>query len=68
MNIIYANPPRLADKAALLKILEEQDRATGFVPVKFATSQKSRELMLACGVIPEDNLFSCELIRMREGE
>ena len=67
MNIVYANPALIADKAALRKILDEQDRVTGYVPNPLATSKRSRERMLACGIIPEDNQFSCELIRMREG-
>jgi hypothetical protein len=58
----------LADKAALRKILEEQDKLTGFVPDPSATPQKARELMIADGVRPEDNLFSREIIRMREGD
>jgi hypothetical protein len=58
----------IADKAALRKILEEQDKLTGFVPDPTATAQKARELMIAGGVRPEDNLFSREIIRMREGD
>ena len=57
-----------ADKAALLKILEEQDKMMGFVFDPTATPQKSYELMLAQGIRPEDNEFSCEIKRMREGE
>ena len=57
-----------ADKASLLKILEEQDKKTGFVVNTNATAQKARELMLAQGIRPEDNEFSCEIKRMREGE
>jgi hypothetical protein len=58
----------IADKAALRKFLEEQDKLTGFVPDPTATAQKARELMIAGGVRPEDNLFSREIIRMREGD
>ena len=57
----------IADKAALRKILEEQDKRTGFVLDPTATAQKARELMLADGVRPEDNIASRDIIRMREG-
>ena len=60
--------PMVANKAALRQILEAQDRLNGFVPDPTATPQKSRELMIAQGVRPEDNAFSCEIRRMREGE
>jgi hypothetical protein len=58
----------IADKAALRRILEEQDRLTGFVPHPTATAQKAREKMLASGVRPEDNIASREIILMREGD
>lgn len=60
--------PMVADKAALRRILEEQDRQNGFVLDPVATPQKAREMMIAQGVRPEDNAFSCEIRRMREGE
>jgi hypothetical protein len=60
--------PRVADKAVLRQILEEQDRRTGYVPDPTATPQKARALMMASGIVPEDNAFSCEIRRMREGE
>ncbi len=65
-NLIAKN--MIADKTALRQILEGQDRETGFVPDPNATAQKARELMLAQGIRPEDNVFSCEIRRMREGE
>jgi hypothetical protein len=52
----------IADKAALREILEEQDRLTGFVPDPAATPQKAREIMLADGVRPEDNIASRDII------
>ena len=58
----------IADKAEIIKILEEQDRKWGFVFDPTATPQQARELMLADGIRPEDNAFSCEIKRMREGE
>lgn len=60
--------PLLADKAALRRILEEQDKLTGFVVDPTATPQKAREMMIAQGIRPEDNEFSCEIRRMRDGE
>ena len=60
--------PLLSDKAALLKILEEQDKKWGFVFDPTATAQEAHDLMLADGIRPEDNEFSCEIKRMREGE
>jgi hypothetical protein len=58
----------VVDKEALRRKLEEQDALTGFVPDRTMTAQKVREMMLADGVRPEDNLVSREIIRMREGE
>ena len=60
--------PIVANKALLRQILEVQDRQNGFVPDPSATPQKARELMIGQGVRPEDNAFSCEIRRMREGE
>ena len=57
----------VANKAVLRQILEEQDKQTGFVPEPAATPQKARALMIAQGIRPEDNEFSCEIRRMREG-
>jgi hypothetical protein len=58
----------IADKAALRKILEEQDKLTGFVPDRSVTIEQLREMMLADGVRPEDNIGSREIIRIREEE
>jgi len=58
----------VADKNLLRKILEAHDKETGFVPDPTARPQKARELMIAQGVRPEDNVFSCEIRRMREAE
>ena len=40
----------------------------GFVFDPTAIPQKSYELMLTQEISPEDNEFSCEIKRMREGE
>jgi excisionase family DNA binding protein len=58
----------IADKVALRRILEEQDKLTGFVPDPAATPQKAREMILADGVRPEENVASRDIIRMRERE
>jgi hypothetical protein len=56
----------IADKSALRRILEEEDKQVGFVPDPTATVEKLHEMMLADGVNPEDNIASQEIIRMRE--
>ncbi len=56
-----------ADKEALRKILEEQDKRTGFILDPTATGERAQELSLADGVRPEDNIGSREIIRIREG-
>lgn len=39
----------------------------GFVPDPEVTPEKVREMMLAEGIRPEENLFSSDIIRMRYG-
>ena len=56
----------VADKETLRRILEEQDRKTGFIPDPAMTPQKVCEMMLADGIRSEDNAFSREIIQMRE--
>ena len=55
-----------ADKKALLKILDQQDTATGFVPDRTMTVERLHEMMFADGVRPEACIASREIIRMRE--
>lgn len=50
----------------MLKILEEQDKRTGFVPDPAATVERLHEMMHAEGVRPEDCIASREIGRMRE--
>jgi hypothetical protein len=57
-----------SDRDALLKILDEYDRQSGFIPDPTATVEKLRAMMLADGVRPEENSASREIIRIREGE
>ena len=66
MEIFERVRPLLSDKAALLKILEEQDKKTGFVVNPNATPEKLREMMRIQGIHLEDNEFSSEIKRMRE--
>lgn len=64
------HPPvkaKVADKTALRQILEAQDEQTGFVLDPTATPQKARALMVAQGIRPEDNAFSCEIKWRRKG-
>ena len=67
-QIMSSKKPNLVNKADIRKILEKQDQATGFILDSSATPQMARALMLAQGVRPEDNSFSCEISRMREGD
>lgn len=57
----------MADKEALRKILDGQDRLTGAVPDPTATAKKAREMMIAGGVRPEDNIGSRDITRRRYG-
>jgi NADH/NAD ratio-sensing transcriptional regulator Rex len=54
------------DKRRLQEIVAEQNVQMGFVPDPTATAQKAREMMLALGIRPEDNLGSCGIIAARE--
>jgi len=60
--------PRFNSKDALLKFLEEQEAREGFVLDPSATAEDARRQMLACGVRPEENLFSRDIIRARSPE
>ena len=57
---------RFADKEILKHLLDQQDKALGFVPVPDASIERLRAMMLADGVRPEDNCGSREIIAMRE--
>lgn len=59
---------RYVDKEAMRRILDAQNERLGFVPVPGATARKAREMMLADGVRPEDNILSREILRMRYEE
>jgi hypothetical protein len=65
----FADEPKLeewfADKKGALRILAESDARTGFVFDPAATPEEVRELMLAQGIRPEDNVLSRDIIRVR---
>jgi hypothetical protein len=53
------------DKARLRRLAAEQDRQAGITFDPTATPEKVRELMRACGVRPEENLFSRDILRVK---
>ncbi len=55
-----------ADKKAIQKLVAEQNAKMGFVKDPAATAEKAQEMMLALGIRPEDNIFSCGIIAARE--
>jgi hypothetical protein len=54
------------DKAAIQKIVAEQNERIGFVPDPEATPEGVRARMLALGIRAEDNMASCGIIAARE--
>ena len=54
------------DKAVIRRIVAEQNERMGFVPDPAATPEKAQELMLALGIRPEDNVFSCGIVAARD--
>jgi hypothetical protein len=70
MAVIRECEPRqwFADKAAAVRILEENDARTGFVFDPTATPTEVRELMLAQGIRPEENILSRDIVRARYEE
>lgn len=56
------------DKAAIQRIVAEQNERMGFIPNPAATPEKVQEMMLALGICPEDNIFSCGIIAARDEE
>ena len=54
------------DKRLLQQRIAELNDKMGFVPDPEATAQNARELMIKCGVRPEDNLGSGGIIAARE--
>ena len=61
-----AGAANFADKKAIQKLVAEQNAELGFVKDPAATAEKAQEMMLALGIRPEDNIFSCGIIAARE--
>jgi hypothetical protein len=63
------NPKSLfADKKRLQQLVAEQNALIGLVRDPTATAAESRAMILAEGVRPEENLFSCGIISARNEE
>jgi hypothetical protein len=56
------------DKTLIQKTVAEQNVRVGFIPDPTATPRKAREMMLALGIRPEDNLGSSDIIAARDEE
>lgn len=65
-----ADKPRLkdlvVDKEMLIRMTDEQNARSGFVPDPTATAERARQMMLDEGVRPEDRISTRELLAMRE--
>jgi hypothetical protein len=57
---------RFVDKEKLIAVLEEVYKELGIVYDPTATAEQAREMALADGVRPEENLFSREIIALRD--
>ena len=55
----------LVDKAMVMKVMDEVNRDIGFVPDPSATARKAQVMMIALGIRPEENIFSCGFIASR---
>ena len=67
MKSMNGVPLIFADKDELKRILDAQDKITGFVKDRSSSPQKTRTMMKEYGILADDNSFSCEIIRIREG-
>ena len=56
------------DRKRLQELMLEINRQIGLEHDPEATAKKAREQILADGVKPEDNLFSCGIIAARDEE
>jgi hypothetical protein len=52
----------------LRRIMEQANTKLGFVPVEGVTSESVRQSMRKNGIRAEDNVFTCLLYKMRDGE
>ena len=57
----------LLDKTEIQQIVAETNAASRFVPDPTATPKKA-QMMIALGIRPEDNIFSCGIIAARDEE
>jgi hypothetical protein len=55
----------LSHRDAMLRFLEEQDCELDLAAESLLTAQQVREMMRACGVRPEQNLFSRDIIQAK---
>ncbi len=58
----------MVDKEAMRKVIAEVNKEMGFVPNPDATPEKVQQMMIAQGIRPEDNIFSCGIIAARDEE
>ena len=57
-----------ADKTLLKQKIQEQNALIGLIHDPSATAEQARAMILAEGVRPEDNIFSCGIIAIRDEE
>jgi len=53
------------DKHALKRAVDELNQKMGFVPAPAMTPEIAQQMMLEEGIVPEQNIASCEIKRMR---
>ncbi len=58
----------MVDKETMRKVIAEVNAEMGFVPNPDATPEKVQQMMIAQGIRPEDNIFSCGIIAARDEE
>ena len=62
------NHPAFVDKQWTREMIARSNAQIGFVPDPAATAEKAQKMMLALGIRPEDNVFSCGIIAARDEE
>lgn len=60
--------PLFVDKRKIQEIVARQNAVIGLVRDPSVTPEKVRAMMIADGVRPEDNIFSCGIIAARDEE
>jgi hypothetical protein len=58
----------MTDRKHIQQLMREINQQIGLEHDPMATAEKAREMILADGVKPEDNLFSCGIIAARDEE